>query len=245
MDGWDFIFPNIWDDVIRTLALGSIIFTCHDHDGLMSMFVLVCLLTDTQSHGTSIAVWGETAIMGFVLLASKAHCLEMWVSSLICVSAHMPLLDSSFGSWWWCWKRLKTNPSHRDKEKKVVRGGQWERSGVGGHGRRHRKQNGATVLHCFKGLVIMMGCCQAPCLNNHGGNQSHAKLIYGHGRGENGPPSSCTGGLLLIRDTRMLISGPAAPALLTDISLINESGYDQENKTPFVEGIEVVFSFCP
>lgn len=29
--------------------------------------------------------------MGFVLHASKAHCLEMWVPSLICVSAHMPL----------------------------------------------------------------------------------------------------------------------------------------------------------
>lgn len=81
-----------------------------------------------------------------------------------------------------------------------------------GEGRKMRKGwegytgggTGNTVLHCFKGLVVMMGCCQAPCLNSHGGNQSHVKLIYGHGRGENGPPSSCTDGLLLIRDTRML-----------------------------------------
>lgn len=97
MDGYNspdknpFIFPNIWGGVIRTSDLGSIIFTCHDYDALMSMFVLVRLLSDTQSHGTSIAVWGETAITGFVLHASKAHCLEMWVPSLICVSAHMLL----------------------------------------------------------------------------------------------------------------------------------------------------------
>lgn len=47
-----------------------------------------------------------------------------------------------------------------------------------------RKQNGRTVPHSFKGLFITMVCCQAPCLNVHGGNQAHAKLIYGHGRGE-------------------------------------------------------------
>lgn len=62
MDGYNqtdtnpFIFQNIGVSVIRTSDLGSIIFICHGCDALMSMFVLVCLLSDTQSHGTSIAV---------------------------------------------------------------------------------------------------------------------------------------------------------------------------------------------
>lgn len=137
--GWmDFTFPNIWGGVIMTSALRSIISTCHDHDGLISMFVLLRLLSDTQSHGTSIAVWGETAITGFVLHASKAHCLEMWVPSLICVSAHVPLRryrtapvanggDAEKG-----WKPIH----HTETKKKPVRGGQWERGGGGTGGGR-------------------------------------------------------------------------------------------------------------
>lgn len=38
-----------------------------------------------------------------------------------------------------------------------------------------------TVL---KGYSSQWYFCQAPCLYVHGGEQSHAEHIYGHGRGE-------------------------------------------------------------
>lgn len=150
----------------------------------MGMFVLVCLFGDTQSHGTSIAVWGETAITGFVLHASKAHCPEMWVPSLICVSTHMPLwqyrtapvangVDA---------RRLKTNPSHRKKKN------WWGKDKEVGEGERQEvaeeKNNSSAVPHSLKRLFITVVYCQTACLYIHGGIQTNAKLIYGPGRGE-------------------------------------------------------------
>lgn len=124
------------------MALSLIILTYQDHAALMDMFVLVCLFGDTQSHGTSIAVWGETSIMGFVFHASKAHCPEMWVPSLICVSTHMqlwqywtaPVANGVDARW------LKTNPSCRKKE--LVREGQGgsERGKAWGSGRKKNKK---------------------------------------------------------------------------------------------------------
>lgn len=157
-------------------------FTYHayHHAALMSMFVFVCLFCDIQSHATSIAVWGETSITGFVLHASKAHCPEMSVPSLICVSTHMPLWQyrtapaaNGVDAQW-----LKTNPSQkkwRGKEKKEGKG----------RGRRWWKKTMAALYFIIlKGYSSQWSHCQAPCLYIHGGNQTHAKLIYGRGRGE-------------------------------------------------------------
>lgn len=145
------------------------------------MFVLVCLFGDTQSHSTSIAVWGETSITGFVLHVSKAHCPEMWVPSLIAVSSHMPLwqyrtapvangVDSL---------RLKTYPSHQIKK-------WWGKDKERGDGERRwwKQNNGSAVLHSFKKLFITVIYCHTPCLYIHEGIPTHAKLIYGPRRGE-------------------------------------------------------------
>lgn len=147
-------FGHILCGFPQDLVVGHIIFPHHDHTALLHMFVLVCLFCDIQSHGTSIAVWGETSITGFVLHASKAHCPEMSVPSLICVSTHMPPWQyrtapaaNGVDARW-----LKTNPSHR--KKKNGEGGKRGRGrGETGGG---EKNNGAAVLHSFKRLFITM-----------------------------------------------------------------------------------------
>ena len=117
------------------------------------MFVSVCLFCVIQSHGTSISVWGETSITGFVLHASQAHCPEMSGLPLICVSTHMPL---------WRYRtapaangvdaqRLKTNPSQREKKKWW---GREERAGWGERQEVLKKNNGSSVLHSLKRLFI-------------------------------------------------------------------------------------------
>lgn len=119
------------------------------------MFVSVYLFCVIQSHGTSISVWGETSITGFVLHASQAHCPEMSGLPLICVSTHMPL---------WRYRtapaangvdaqRLKTNPSHR-KKKKMVR--EEREGGLRGEAGGGEKNNGSSVLHSLKRLFITM-----------------------------------------------------------------------------------------
>lgn len=155
-----------------TSDLGSIIFTCPGHDVVMSMFLLVRLLGDTQSHGTSIAVWGETSITGFVLHASKAHCLEMWVPSLICVSARMPLwryrtapvandVDAENG-----WKPI--HHTETKKKKKMVRGGQWERGrGEKGGGRGNRMA--ALYFIVLKGYSSQWSAVRLPVWISMGG----------------------------------------------------------------------------
>lgn len=111
----------------------------------------------------------------------------MWVPSLICVSSHMPLwqyrtapvangVDA---------RRLKTNPSHtrahththesRGKDREGRNGRRWGEE---------KKNNSGSVAHGFKRLFITAVFCQTPCLYIHRGIQTHAKLIYGPGRGE-------------------------------------------------------------
>ncbi len=145
-----------------------IIFTYHasHHTALMSMFVFVCLFCDIQSHGTSIAVWGETSITGFVLHASKAHCPEMSVPSLICVSTHMPLWQyrtapaaNGVDAQW-----LKTNPSHRKNGEGSKRGRGGREAGGGG-----KKTMAALYFIVLKGYSSQWSHCQAPCLYIHGG----------------------------------------------------------------------------
>lgn len=143
--------------------------------------MFVCLFCDILSHGTSIAVWSETSITGFVLHASKAHCPEISVPSLICVSLHMllwqywtaPAANGVDAQW------LKTNPSHRKKWwGKEKRGGERDRQEV------VEKTMAALYFIVLKGYSSQWSHCQTPCLYIHGGNQPNAKLIYGRGRGE-------------------------------------------------------------
>lgn len=160
--------------------MGLILFSiCNDNTALLSMFVFVCSLCDIQSYGTSIAVWGETSITGFVLHASEAHCSEMSVPSLICVSTHATaaLWDTSWG--YWCWRSATENQSITQK-KRVREGKEGGEKGKPGGG---EQNNGGTALHGFKGYLSQWSHCQAPCLYIRGGNQTHAKLINEHGRG--------------------------------------------------------------
>lgn len=89
----------------------------HTFNNNFTCCVFLCFFCDIQSHGTSIAVWSETSITGFVLHAYKAHCPEMSVLPLICVSTHMmlwqyrtALVANGVGA-----QQLKTNPSNRKK----------------------------------------------------------------------------------------------------------------------------------
>lgn len=55
---------------------------------------------------------------------------------------------------------------------------------MGAAGGGEKKTTVALYFIVLKGYSSQWSHCQAPCLYIHGGNQTHAKLIYGHGRGE-------------------------------------------------------------
>lgn len=109
----------------------------------------------------------QTSITGFALHASEARCSEMLLPALICVSARTPprrigqlrwLMALTLGSW---------KPIHHAGEKK---------SGGG------EENKGISVLHAFKKAIYHHRLTVG--LPGGGGNQTHAKLVYEHGRGE-------------------------------------------------------------
>lgn len=76
-------------------------------------------------------------------------------------------------------QRLKTNPSQgKNGERKEKREGKVERQ------EEVKKTMAGLYFIVSKGYLSQWSHCQAPCLYIHGGNQTHAKLVYGHGRGE-------------------------------------------------------------
>lgn len=166
--------------VKRTIVLRHIIFTCYDHDVLMSTFALsLCLMT----HNPMVHQYlSETRPPLWVLrcmhprpIARKCRLFFWSVSLHICRCRHLlwlmalmlrawkPIHHRQKGKKWW----------GEDKDRGKEKGRRWQ-----------RKHNGSAVLHSFKRLFITAVCCQIPRLYIHGGNQIHAKLIYGHGCGE-------------------------------------------------------------
>ena len=61
---------------------------------------------------------------------------------------------------------------------------EWKEGGEGASQEVVKKTMAALYFIVLKGYSSQWSHCQAPCLYIHGGNQTHAKLIYGHGRGE-------------------------------------------------------------